>query len=553
MNVNWLLAGAAALPIIIVGVLMVGRNWPASRAMPVGWLTAAVIAAIWWDMPFSWISAATLAGLIEALNILIIVFGAVLILRLITRSGGLASISGSMASISADRRVQVLLIGWLLVCFLEGAAGFGTPAAVAAPLLVGLGFPPLIAVTTALVANSTAVTFGAVGVPIWGGFEPVRNLVGLPPAGFTEYLREIGAFSGVLHFAIGTFIPLAVVSLLTRFSEGSFKQGLRVWPLAIFAGLSFTIPMVLIATLVGFELPSLLGSLIALPVFILAVSRRFLVPKDTWEFPPRESWPDDWEGEIKAGTGANLAESRIRPWKAWLPYVLVGAILLLTRLEIFGLVPILQGYRLEWDGILGTTITRGIAPLYNPGIIPFILVALIIPLLHGLGRRETLQAWRETFRLVLPAAIALFFTLGMVFILINSGEPADRDSMLIVMASAAAAIAGGAWYMVAPLVGELGTFISGSNTVSNIMFGAFQLDTAGQAGLPSVPVLAAQAVGGAAGNMICIHNVVAVLTTVGLLGREGKIVIRNLPVALGYALAAGAITWAIAALAPGFG
>ena len=120
--------------------------------------------------------------------------------------------------------------------------------------------------------------------------------------------------------------------------------------------------------------------------------------------------------------------------------------------------------------------------------------------------------------------------------------------MLIVMAGAAADLTGKIWYLVAPMVGVLGTFISGSNTVSDIMFGAFQLSTAYEIGLPAVSVLALQAVGGAAGNLICIHNVVAVLTTVGLLGREGSVVRKNLPVALLYALVAGILAWIITPL-----
>ena len=235
-------------------------------------------------------------------------------------------------------------------------------------------------------------------------------------------------------------------------------------------------------------------------------------------------------------------------WRAWLPYLVIGAILLVTRLEFLGVTPLLQSLRFDWEGILGTSITRGIAPFYNPGIIPFLLIAVFVPALYGLGWKRAGRVALGTVRLVSVAAIALFFALGMVFIMMNSGEAAGRDSMLIVMAGGAAAVAGQVWYLAAPLIGMLGTFISGSNTVSDIMFGAFQFNTANQVGLPVVPVLALQAVGGAAGNMICIHNVVAVLTTVGLLGKEGIVVRKNLPIAVLYALAAGAVAWLIVPL-----
>lgn len=172
---DWLLAAIAAVPIILVGVLMVIFSWPAKRAMPIGWASAALIAFFWWDMPFRWLSAGTLAGFINAIDILVIVFGAVLILQLLREVGAIDSIAASMASISRDRRIQVIIIAWLMGSFLEGAAGFGTPAAVGAPLLVGLSFPPLIAVVTTLIGDSAAVTFGAVVVPIWGDFEPNKK------------------------------------------------------------------------------------------------------------------------------------------------------------------------------------------------------------------------------------------------------------------------------------------------------------------------------------------------------------------------------------------
>lgn len=546
---NWILAIVAALPIVAVGVLMTVFAWPARKAMPIGWLAAAIIAAVGWNMPAHWLLAATLGGIINAVDILLIVLGALLILQLLRRSGAIGSISRSMALVSKDRRVQVIVIAWLMVSFFEGAAGFGTPAAVGAPLLVGLGFPPLISVVATLVGDSTAVTFGAVGLPIWGGLEPIRELVELNgTATFNEFLRGVGALSGLLHFAVGTFIPLSIVAIMTRIAEGSFRKGLEIWPLALFAGALFTVPQMMVAVLVSYELPALLGSLVALPVFIFAVRRGFLVPKQEWDFPPRESWPEEWEGELKAGAGGDHQQEHMSARRAWLPYAVIGGFLLITRLEFFGLVPFLRSVQLSWESILGTGISQGIEPLYNPGVIPFLLVALFIPLLYGLSRRSVYEVVRDTFRMVAPAAVALVFTLGMVFIMMNSGEAADQDSMLIVMARSAAQLAGTAWYLVAPMVGVLGSFMSGGNTISNIMFGALQFSTAREVGLNPVSILALQAVGGAAGNMLSIHNVVAVLTTVGLLGREGSVIRKNLPVALLYALAAGILAWIVTPL-----
>ncbi|MFW6409432.1 MAG: L-lactate permease [Halanaerobiales bacterium] len=550
-----MLALIAALPIIIVGVLMIGYLWPSSKAMPIGWLSALIIAAVGWNMPAKWLSAATIGGIINALDILIIVFGALLILQLMKKSGGVKGISQSMTSITKDRRVQVIIIAWLMGSFFEGAAGFGTPAAVAAPLLVGLGFPPLIAATSALIADSASVTFGAVGVPIWGGFAALENIIELPVTSsgttiesFTQFLHNIGAFSAILHFLVGSFVPLVIVLLMTKVVDGSYKKGWKVWPLALYGGFIFTVPYLLLAVFVGPELPSLLGSLIALPVFIYSISRGFLVPEETWDFPSKEEWEEEWEGDVKAGQGDESTGTAISTFKAWLPYVLIGLILLIGRLEVFNLTPILQSWEVGWENILGTNIGEVITPLYNPGVFPFIFVALLIPSLHGLDWDKTGEAWKETLQIIKPAAIALFFALGMVYIMMNSGAAAGQDSMLIVMAKAAARLTGQVWYLMAPFVGILGAFISGSNTTSDIMFGAFQHGTAVEAGIPVTPILALQALGGAAGNMICIHNVVAALTTVGLVGKEGLVIKRNLLVSLLYGLIAGVLAWLIVSL-----
>ena len=545
-----MLALVAALPIIIVGVLMIGYMWPASKAMPFGWGSALIIAAIGWNMPANWLTAATIGGVINAFDILLIVFGALLILQLMKKSGGVHGISHSMTSVSVDRRVQVIIIAWLLGSFFEGAAGFGTPAAVGAPLLVGMGFPPLIAATSALIADSAAVSFGAVGVPIWGGFAAIENLIEFPVEHngailtFAQFLDNIGAFTGLLHLLVGTFIPLVIVALMTKIVDGSYKKGLEVGPLALLGCLVFTLPEFLIAYFVGPELPALLGSLIGLPIFLFIVSSGFLVPKEKWDFPPHEEWEDDWEGKVKAGEeDVDADKATITTFKAWLPYALIGIILLIGRLEVFNLTPILKSWSIGLTNILGTDIGKMITPFYNPGVFPFIFVALLIPYMHGMEKGEAKEAWKETFSMIKPAAIALFFALSMVYIMMNSGGATGQDSMLIVMAKFAAKTVGGIWYLVAPLVGILGAFISGSNTTSDIMFGPFQYGTAVASGMPVTPTLALQALGGAAGNMICIHNVVAALTTVGLVGKEGLVIRKNLPVALLYGIIAGILAW----------
>jgi len=546
----------AALPILIVGILMLGLMWPSSKAMPVGWVAAVIIAMTAWNMPFTWVAAASIAGIINAIDILIIVFGALLILQLLLRSGGIAQISKSMASLSSDKRIQALVIAWFMGGFLESAAGFGTPAAIGAPLLVGMGFPPFVAAVVTLMVSAPSTIFGAVGVPVWGGFEAIRELTSWPvnengnSITFSDFLSDVGAIAGWLSLLVGTFLPLIAVSLMTRISTGSFRDGLKIWPTALLAGVLFTIPQMIIAVFVGPELPSLAGSLFGLVTFVLLLKWKLLPSFESWDFPPHNRWPGHWEGTIKAGEHITTSvERHIGVFRAWLPYILVGVLLLLSRLTVFRVEPLLRLWSIGWNNILGTTISRNIEPLYNPGIFPFLLVALFVPYLHGLNWKAASRAWVEVGHMIMPAAVALVFALGMVYVMMNSAEvSSDKDSMLIVLARAAAAASGRIWYLMAPMVGILGAFVSGSATVSNIMFGPFQYGIAQSASLPVTPVLSLQTVGSAAGNMICIHNVVAVLITVGLVGKEGLLIRQNFPVCVLYGLISGVVAWIVSSL-----
>jgi len=178
----------AIIPIVVALVFMVGLRWSATRAMPLAWLAAAGGAMWGWGLDAPYVAALTLHGAITAISVLIIVFGAIVILNTLENSGAMETIQYGMQQVTPDRRIQALIIGFVFTAFLEGAAGFGTPAALAAPLLISLGFPPMAAVVMCLVFDSYSVTFGAVGTPIVLGLEYVHPLVTtpLPPADRTS-------------------------------------------------------------------------------------------------------------------------------------------------------------------------------------------------------------------------------------------------------------------------------------------------------------------------------------------------------------------------------
>ncbi|MGD8729338.1 MAG: L-lactate permease, partial [Gemmatimonadota bacterium] len=206
-------AALALLPIALGGVLLIGFRVAAKRAMPAAYVAAVLVALLSWDMAGSRVLAASIQGLFLTFDLLFIIFGAILLLHTLERSGGVAAIRRSFHGVSDDRRVQVVIVAWLFGSFIEGAAGFGTPAAVAAPLLVALGFPAAASVMIGMMIQSTAVTFGAVGTPVLVGLQ--GGLGGgtfdsaLAAAGLTmiDYLRLVTAKAVLLHAAAGILIP----------------------------------------------------------------------------------------------------------------------------------------------------------------------------------------------------------------------------------------------------------------------------------------------------------------------------------------------------------
>ncbi|RYD02078.1 hypothetical protein N752_26880 [Desulforamulus aquiferis] len=260
---------------------------------------------------------------------------------------------------------------------------------------------------------------------------------------------------------------------------------------------------------------------------LLAAKKGFLVPKTSWDFPHKSKWESDWKSVME--DKGDIGEAKMSLAKAWAPYALIAIILVVTRIPALGLKPILQAQTIKIVNILGIeNLTYSLQWAYLPGTIPFILVAMITALIHGMNFQQVKTAWTLTFKQISGAAIALFAGVALVQLMLNSGVNAGGlDSMMTAMAKATASMAGDAYPFVAPFIGVLGAFISGSNTVSNILFSSFQFETARILAMPEILIVALQVIGGAVGNMICVNNVVAVCATVGTIGVEGKIIRRN--------------------------
>jgi lactate permease len=540
----------AVAPIALAAVLLVGLRWPARRTMPLVYLVAAVIALALWDVSLARVAASTVQGLFITFEILFIILGAILLLNTLRYSGAIATIRSGFTGLSSDRRVQVIIIAWLFGSFIEGASGFGTPAAIVGPLLVALGFPAMAAVMLGMMIQSTAVTFGAVGTPILigvtGGLTGPEVTAQLAAADveFDEYRQTITAYAAVTHAIAGTPMPVLMVVMMTRYfgRNRSWTEGLSIVPFALFAGLAFTIPYALTGVFLGPEFPSLLGALVGLGIVALAAHRRFLIPKDHWDFPPREEWLPEWIGRLVDPPQSQPEAVSMSFWRAWFPYVLLAGLLVVTRLpESPAGVWLREAVVISWADIFGSGVTASTAPLYVPGMV-LVVVVLLTALLHRLPPGDLGRALADSTRTLAGAGFVLVFTIPMVRVYINSDVNArDLPSMPVAMAEWVAANAGGEWPLIAPSIGALGAFIAGSNTVSNLMFSLFQFSVAERLALPAAFMVALQAVGAAAGNMIAIHNVVAVSATVGVLGQEGATLRRTIIPTLYYVVVAGVL------------
>ncbi|MFW8591088.1 L-lactate permease [Glaciecola sp. 2405UD65-10] len=533
----------ASMPVLAVLLFLVIMRLPANRAMLLALIITSLMAWWIWEVPSHYIGASVIEGWIIALGIAIIVFGAIVLLRTLEASGAIDVIRAAFTKVSPDRRVQAIIIAWLFGSFLEGASGFGTPAAIAAPLLLALGFPPLAAVVIALIADSSAVSFGAVGTPVLVGIAQ-----GLPDAS-SAFVIDVAIRTVSIDIFVGSFLPLLMICILTRYfgHTRSFKDGLRLWPFALFGGVAFTLPAYGVAVLFGPEFPSIFGGVIGLAIVITAVKVGFLQAKTPWDFAPQQS-ADASNVEInydhiESGEHTLPVQkaSNISLFIAWLPYLFVAALLILTRLTTLPFKAWLTSISINVNDILDTGISASLQPLYLPGTL-FATVAILSVFLHKLPVKKALGVWKSSAASLLPTIVALGASVPMVRIFINSGvNQAGLSSMPLELANLAVATFDNAWPFVAPFVGALGSFIAGSATFSNMMFASLQQSAALQTSSDPVTILALQMLGANAGNMICVVNVVAAASVVNLVGKEGQIIRMTIGPMLAYVLLSGAV------------
>lgn len=508
------------LPIILPFIFLVLLKMSAKKGMFLSFIIVTIVSFIVWDMEIIVISASILQGLHKAIGILIILFGAIFMMNILKMNGAIDRINLGFNNLTTDMRLQSIVIAFLFGALIEGVAGFGTPAVVVAPLLVALGFKPIAAATLALISNSVPVPFAAVGTPVQIGLGNIDKS--------TTFFNSVASYITQIDFLAGVFMPTLVVFVLLFFfsKKSSKKDYLEIIPWTLMIGVLYSLTAFVIARTLGFEFVTIGSAIIMLVVSTLSIKFGILVPKNKW---------------TKAYVGNRTKiESDMTLLRAWAPYGIVILLLVISR--------VIEPVKVFFKSFIDLSITdilniEGVSSslelLYSPGFILIFVAALSVFIQKSkVGNIKT--AGFKSLNSVKGAAFALIPTLALVQIFSNSGiNLSSLDSMPIYLATFLGEYLNGVWIILAPYIGELGSFVTGSATVSALTFSPVQFQIALQYGLNSNLILSLGLMGGAAGNMICVHNVVSVATVVGIEGEEGSVIKKTILPALLYALLAG--------------
>lgn len=502
----------AVLPIgFLVVAMTLPRQLPSTVAFALGSALAYGIGLFHFDLPPVLLNAGALKGLLDALTPISIVFGAILFFVAMEKSGAMGIVQNWLRGLSDNPVAQIMVVGFAFVFLIEAAAGFGSPAALAAPILVGLGFPALRVAVVCLIFNTIPTAFGAAGTPVWFGFELLR----LP----REDMLSLAWQGAVFQACAGLIVPIVSLRLLLPWR--TIGRNLVFILLCLLACI---LPMLAVATL-SYEFPVVAGGVFGLPAAILLAHFGIGLEK-----------PD------AAHVQAPLWSPSVAV--ALIPLSLAVLVLLLTRLPLFGLrdwltsappslnlslgslgeTSLSPSLIVRVRDILGQGLSWSHAVLYVPSVIPFVPAAVLALLQGRRGPAVFAETLKATLARIGTPVLALFGALVFVNLLMIGGERAPA----MILGRTLAKAAGDAWIYAAPLLGAVGSFFSGSTTISNLTFGPIQASIAEETGVPVPFMLALQLSGAAMGNMLCIHNIVAVCAVLSLTNAEGAILKKAL-------------------------
>lgn len=520
---NFLLA---ILPIaVLIYVMTKKQSWPSHIGLPFAALLVYLLVLIHSRFDPNLANATVINGALSALTPISILWGALLLAQTMRRCGAERIISESLKGVSRNPVAQLMVVGWAFPFMMEGASGFGTPAAIAAPLLVGLGFDAVRVTILTLIMNAVPATFGAVGTPMWFGFSQVA----LSPA----EILSVSWKSALIHTVVALVVPIIALRFLVGWA--AIRQNLLFIYLSI---LSCALPSLFLSRFT-YEFPSLIGGAVGLGLSVLMAKHRVGLA-DT---------------RARQEVDVDPSSQHRDRLRAFAPYLILIVVLTVTRLPFLplrawltaesprlaldlgalGTFSVSAALVLRLDSIFGTSSGWSYQALFVPALIPFVVVVLLsMPLLRI--ERPTLKAVLAdtTNRLSRPS-----ITLVGALIMVQLMTLGDDKAQTAIIGRTLASITGGSWPFFAPALGALGAFFAGSATVSNLTFASIQDSIARTLDFDRTSILALQSVGAAMGNMIAISNIVAVVSILGLQNQEGFVLKRTAIPLVAYALIAG--------------
>jgi lactate permease len=494
---TWLLA---FLPIAVVLILMVGFRWGGSRAGPVGWVVAMIVAWLSFGAGPDILVYSQLRGLLLSLYVLYIIWMALVLYRVVDEAGAITAIGRGLARLTSEPTMHLLLLAWAFGAFLQGVAGFGVPIAVVSPLLIGLGFAPVTAVAAVAIGHSWSVTFGDMA----SSFQALIAATGLPGKSLAPWSS---LFLGVACFGCG---------IAAAWAFERWQALRRAWPAlllmgAVMAGVQAGLAVSGLWNLAGFA-----AGLAGLAVGAL-VAR---LPR--YQQSQKKPQPEE-AGQVGSAMPLSLALA---------PYLVLIVVVAASELWPWLQAPLnqvkIQVAFPELQTSYGWTTPAGpgrtISVFGHAGAL-LLYVSLAFYAIYWLAGRYSAGVGRRiaqrTVRSAVPSSIGILSMVGFAVVMANSG-------MTYVLALGIGRTAGPLYPFVAPFIGLLGAFMTGSNTNSNVVFAPLQQQAAQLLDMNQLVILGAQTTGGALGSMLAPAKLIVGASTAGLAGREGTVLKRTL-------------------------
>lgn len=499
----------AILPIIWLIIALSGLKMPSYKACVITLVITMVLAIGLWNLNVASTLTGALEGILNALwPICLVIVAALFTYNLILRTGAMDSIKKMLAGVSRDKRVLILIIGWGFGSFMEGMAGFGTAVAIPASILAGVGLNPIGAVIACLVGNSMPTAFGSVGIPLVT-LSAVTGVEANALAVSTAMIEAIFCF-------ITPFIMVCIIGNGIKALKG-------VIPVTLVAALSFTVPAIITAMVLGVELPDIVGSICSMICTTIAAK--------IFNKKPQEEYCIEVKNQKEDNT-LSLGKSL----QAWCPFILIFFMLIFTSTLFVPIHNLISGFKTSvsvYAGEGGNTLT--FSWINTPGIIIFI-AAIIGGFIQGAKVSLMFNVLLDTLKANWKTIVTICAVMATAKIMSYSGMISDIAIFLV-------AVTGSAYPLISPLIGAIGAFVTGSGTSTSVLFGGLQVQTAQNLGLSEVWMAAGNTIGAGIGKMICPQSIAIGASAINKSGSESKILRSVFKYFLFYIIFAGIICY----------